>query len=147
MYSAKTNGKGSYAWYDRDACPLRQRQELAAGLEGAVERDEIEAYYQPIVALATGRVVGLEALVRWRHPTRGLVLPDASSRSPRRRVHAADRAHDAAPSLRAASRLASRHRSAEELSVSVNLSRASCATPSWTATWRRSCRDGSPAGR
>ena len=56
---------------------VQRRQELARTLEGSVEREEIEAYYQPIVALATGRVVGLEALARWRHPVRGIVLPES----------------------------------------------------------------------
>ena len=78
MYSAKTNGKGTYAWYDPEMhVRSKRRQELASTLEGSVERDEIEAYFQPMVALATGRVVGLEALARWRHPTGGLVLPDS----------------------------------------------------------------------
>jgi diguanylate cyclase (GGDEF)-like protein len=78
MYSAKTNGKGSYAWYELDMhVRVRQRQELVSALERAVERDEIELHYQPIIALATSRLVAVEALVRWRHPTRGLLLPDA----------------------------------------------------------------------
>ena len=78
MYSAKTNGKGGYAWYDPDMhVRAQRRQQLAQTLEGSVEREEIEAYYQPIVALETGRVVGLEALARWRHPVRGLVLPES----------------------------------------------------------------------
>jgi predicted signal transduction protein with EAL and GGDEF domain len=78
MYSAKTNGKGGFAWYDPDMHVRAQRRhELATTLEGSVEREEIEAYYQPIVALETGRVVGVEALARWQHPRRGLVLPES----------------------------------------------------------------------
>jgi diguanylate cyclase (GGDEF)-like protein len=77
MYAAKTKGKGGYAWYELDMhVRVRRRQELASALERAVERDEIEPYYQPIVALASGNVVAFEALARWRHPARGLLLPD-----------------------------------------------------------------------
>jgi diguanylate cyclase (GGDEF)-like protein len=77
MYAAKTNGKGGYAWYQLDMhVRVRRRQELASALERAVERGEMEPHYQPIVALASGRVVALEALARWRHPVRGLLFPD-----------------------------------------------------------------------
>jgi EAL domain-containing protein (putative c-di-GMP-specific phosphodiesterase class I) len=77
MYAAKTKGKGTYAWYELDMhVRVRRRQELASELERAVERNELEPYYQPIVALSSGRIVALEALARWRHPTRGLVFPD-----------------------------------------------------------------------
>jgi diguanylate cyclase (GGDEF)-like protein len=76
MYSAKSNGKGGWAWYEPEMhTRIRRRQELATALERAVERDEIAVYYQPIVAVATGRFVAVEALVRWNHPARGLVLP------------------------------------------------------------------------
>jgi diguanylate cyclase (GGDEF)-like protein len=76
LYSAKTGGKRRFALYE----PLmhtrvRRRNELATELELAVDRDEIRVYYQPIVALATGRTVGVEALARWFHTRRGLVLP------------------------------------------------------------------------
>jgi EAL domain-containing protein (putative c-di-GMP-specific phosphodiesterase class I) len=54
---------------------VKRRHELASTLEQAVDRDEIKVYYQPIVGLANGSVVGVEALARWHHPSRGLVLP------------------------------------------------------------------------
>jgi diguanylate cyclase (GGDEF)-like protein len=126
MYSAKTNGKGSYAWYDPEMhVQAQRRQELQTTLEGSVERDEIEAYYQPIVALDTGRVVGLEALARWRHPDRGLVLPDSF-------IPLAEEGGLMPPIGRAVLRLAceqlstwrSRHRFHDELMVSVNLSQS-----------------------
>ncbi|MDC0833499.1 EAL domain-containing protein [Geitlerinema sp. CS-897] len=49
--------------------------ELEADLHHAIERNELQAYYQPIIELATDRLVGFEALVRWKHPQRGLVSP------------------------------------------------------------------------
>ena len=89
MYSAKTNGKGGYAWYDPEMHVRTQRRnELAATLEGSVERDEIEAYYQPIVQLETGRVVG--------HGGACALAPPRPRPSPSRQLHPArrgERAH------------------------------------------------------
>jgi len=53
-----------------------ERHEMSRDLAGAVAHGEIEVYYQPIVELASGRVVALEALARWHHPTRGPVSPE-----------------------------------------------------------------------
>jgi len=76
MYTAKTNGKRGYAIYEPEMhTRIRRRHELSAALERAVEREEITVHYQPIVALAGGRTVALEALARWQHPERGIVLP------------------------------------------------------------------------
>jgi diguanylate cyclase (GGDEF)-like protein len=77
MYTAKQGGKGSYATNE----PLmhqrvRHRQELISGLERAVERNEIEVHYQPIVDLASGRIVAVEALARWDRPAHGMLAPD-----------------------------------------------------------------------
>jgi diguanylate cyclase (GGDEF)-like protein len=76
MYSAKDNGKRGYAIYEPEMHDrMQMRHELAAALDRALERDEIEVHYQPIVALADGRTVAVEALARWRHPERGFVPP------------------------------------------------------------------------
>ena len=134
MYSAKTNGKGGYAWYDPEMhVQTQRRNELAATLEGSVERDEIEAYYQPIVHLETGRVVGMEALARWRHPDRGLVLPDSF-------IPLAEESGLMPPIGRAVLALAceqlhtwrSRHRFHDELIVTVNLSQSELRNPNLT---------------
>lgn len=76
MYHAKELGKGRYQVFD-PAMHSRavRRLQLDTDLQLAVERQEFIVYYQPIVSLATGYVSGFEALVRWNHPTRGLVSP------------------------------------------------------------------------
>ena len=77
MYTAKNNGKGRYEWFAPSMhAAVVERLELTADLRRAVERSELFVLYQPIVDLATGRRTGVEALVRWRHPQRGLVGPD-----------------------------------------------------------------------
>jgi diguanylate cyclase (GGDEF)-like protein/PAS domain S-box-containing protein len=76
MYRAKDAGGGVYATYDpamHDA--LIRRLSLAADLRLALQRDELVLHYQPTVCLLTGDIVGFEALVRWNHPTLGLIAP------------------------------------------------------------------------
>jgi diguanylate cyclase (GGDEF)-like protein/PAS domain S-box-containing protein len=76
MYRAKDAGGDGYRTYDpsmHDA--LTRRLELAADLRLAFERDELVLHYQPKVDLRTGEIAGFEALVRWRHPARGMVPP------------------------------------------------------------------------
>ena len=77
MYAAKKQGREGYALFD-DAMHRRAvaRFTLEEELRRAVERGEFAVYYQPIARLETGRIVGMEALVRWQHPERGLVPPD-----------------------------------------------------------------------
>ncbi len=76
MYRAKEQGPGRIELFD---ARLRERAieriQIEAGLRGAVDRDEIEVHYQPLVALAGGEVVGAEALLRWRHPELGPLEP------------------------------------------------------------------------
>ncbi len=76
MYRAKDQGKGCYCIFDpvMHAAAL-ERLKLEQDLRQALERQEFVLYYQPLVALSTGEVLGFEALVRWQHPTRGLILP------------------------------------------------------------------------
>ena len=77
MYRAKSEGKGRSEHFDANVYAARaQRRVLEARLERAVHEKEFVLLYQPIVELASGRLVGLEALLRWRHPERGLLLPD-----------------------------------------------------------------------
>ena len=76
MYKAKSGGGSGYAMYDPQMHnALVQRLELEADLRVALERAELALHYQPTVDLATGEIVGFEALVRWHHPTRGVVAP------------------------------------------------------------------------
>ncbi|MCW2566419.1 MAG: hypothetical protein JWN54_516 [Mycobacterium sp.] len=76
MFSAKSLGRARHAFFDTALRGRgRARLEATNELRGAVERDELVAYYQPIVELETARPVGVEALVRWAHPARGLVPP------------------------------------------------------------------------
>ncbi len=76
MYRAKRGGGGAYAVFDaamHEAAVDLLR--LETDLRHAVERREFRLHYQPIVALGSGRVAGYEALIRWQHPDRGLLLP------------------------------------------------------------------------
>jgi diguanylate cyclase (GGDEF)-like protein len=76
MYMAKANGKAGFAIFDPTmTAVIRERHELATQLLQAVELGQLRVMYQPIVSLATGATEGVEALVRWDHPVRGLVPP------------------------------------------------------------------------
>jgi diguanylate cyclase (GGDEF)-like protein len=76
MYRAKSAGKGCAVVFEPGMYEsLLERIELEAELRKAIERDEIEVHFQPIVDLSTEQVVGVEALARWWHPTRGFVPP------------------------------------------------------------------------
>lgn len=76
MYKAKALGKGVAIVFDQDMRDqAMQRLELETDLRFALERNQFEIHYQPKVNLESGRLVGVEALLRWRHPTRGMVSP------------------------------------------------------------------------
>ena len=77
LYRAKDGGRASYAVYDASLhAAVNARLALEAELRQALTSEEFVLYYQPKVDLATGRLAGVEALVRWHHPTRGLVPPN-----------------------------------------------------------------------
>ena len=77
LYRAKNEGRNRFSFHVAELDEeTRDRMMIADDLRRAVERNELELYYQPQVDLASGDLVGLEALIRWNHPTRGLMLPD-----------------------------------------------------------------------
>jgi diguanylate cyclase (GGDEF)-like protein/PAS domain S-box-containing protein len=77
MYTAKRRGKGRYELFETEMrAAAGERLEIEADLRRAVERGELTLQYQPIIALDTGRISGAEALIRWRHPQRGMLPPD-----------------------------------------------------------------------
>lgn len=77
MYEAKAAGRNRLSVFQRDMQERRAaRLELEAELRDALERQEFELYYQPVVHLGTGSVIGTEALLRWNHPRRGRLAPD-----------------------------------------------------------------------
>lgn len=78
MYQAKRLGGGGVALFDETLrAAWAERSEVALALKGAAARGELRLHYQPLVDLRSGSVRGVEALVRWQHPTRGLLGPDA----------------------------------------------------------------------
>jgi len=121
MYRAKADGKGRVVHYEPSMLDeLKERVQVDWDLHRALERDELRLRYQPCIDLATGRVVGLEALVRWSHPTRGLVGPDQF-------IPSAERTGLIVPVgrwvLQTACREAARlHRDGFEVRMAVNLS-------------------------
>jgi predicted signal transduction protein with EAL and GGDEF domain len=76
MYRAKTDGKGRVRVFEQSMqAEVVERLELEGELLRAIERDEIDVHYQPVIALDGHTLAGFEALARWTHPTRGLVPP------------------------------------------------------------------------
>lgn len=76
LFKAKSAGRDSYALYTEElTAHAQQRVEIAFELRRALEQQELRVFYQPVHDLASSRLVGVEALVRWEHPQRGLVSP------------------------------------------------------------------------
>jgi diguanylate cyclase (GGDEF)-like protein/PAS domain S-box-containing protein len=76
MYRAKSLGKARYAVFDLDMrASVIARLQLETDLRSGLQREEFRNFYQPIVSLDSGQITGFEALLRWQHPTRGLLQP------------------------------------------------------------------------
>ncbi|MEX2504179.1 MAG: EAL domain-containing protein [Egicoccus sp.] len=77
MYAGKASGKDAIVLFDAALREqIEERRALKDDLEHGIARDELRLHYQPVLALATQDVIGVEALVRWQHPDRGLLFPD-----------------------------------------------------------------------
>jgi len=78
LYRAKADGRGGWRWFEPEMnARMQMRRAVEVDLRHALERNEFELRYQPIVDTATRRIKSFEALIRWRHPERGLIAPDA----------------------------------------------------------------------
>jgi diguanylate cyclase (GGDEF)-like protein/PAS domain S-box-containing protein len=78
LYRAKADGRGGWRWFEPEMNErMQMRRAVEVDLRQALDRDEFELRYQPIVDTATRRIKSFEALVRWRHPERGQIAPDA----------------------------------------------------------------------
>lgn len=76
LYQAKQQGRSQYQYYSPEInAQLQERLTLENELHGALERNEMLVYYQPLIDLDNGQITGMEALVRWQHPTLGLISP------------------------------------------------------------------------
>jgi c-di-GMP-specific phosphodiesterase len=122
--SAKSNGRGGAAAYGRGLeSDGLSRLALEGDLRGAIGRGELMPYYQPIVRLSSGALSGFEALVRWRHPRRGLLMPDQflplCDEMGLMRDLGAMMMHQAAAQL---ATWRANHQASGELTVAVNLS-------------------------
>ena len=77
LYRAKEAGRGTFAFFEESLNErAQQRRQLEADLRLAIERQEFELHYQPLFDLEQNRICSFEALIRWKHPTRGFVPPD-----------------------------------------------------------------------
>jgi diguanylate cyclase (GGDEF)-like protein/PAS domain S-box-containing protein len=77
LYTAKSAGRNGYRFFDPAmSAAASERQSLETDLRRAIAQEELELHYQPIIDTKTGKVCGAEALVRWRHTTKGMIPPD-----------------------------------------------------------------------
>ncbi|MGN7202046.1 putative bifunctional diguanylate cyclase/phosphodiesterase [Arthrobacter sp. SAFR-044] len=77
MYASKAEGQNKLHRFEPALLLMRRlRSQLVDDLRAAIKNDALTLYYQPVVELGTGRIEGVEALVRWNHPTRGFIMPD-----------------------------------------------------------------------
>src|SRR5690349_9953953 len=76
LYSAKSRGKSQTVTFEPSmVTDAVRRMELRSNLRTAIDRNELMLHFQPLIALATGKVAEVEALVRWQHPLRGQISP------------------------------------------------------------------------
>ncbi|MGE3141962.1 MAG: putative bifunctional diguanylate cyclase/phosphodiesterase, partial [Hyphomonadaceae bacterium] len=76
LYAAKAQGRGAYCFFEPEMdAHLQARRKLEIELRAAIIAGDLEVYYQPLMDIATGRMSGCEALLRWRHPERGFIPP------------------------------------------------------------------------
>jgi EAL domain-containing protein (putative c-di-GMP-specific phosphodiesterase class I) len=77
LYCAKADGRGRFRFFEPEMDALMQtRRAMELDMRKALQAGEFELFYQPLMNIKTGSIAGFEALVRWRHPKRGLVQPD-----------------------------------------------------------------------
>ena len=78
LYSAKDAGRNTFAFFSKELQDETNHFiETKQALSQAIENNEFEVYYQPQIELKTNKVIGMEALIRWNHPTKGLIYPDS----------------------------------------------------------------------
>jgi diguanylate cyclase (GGDEF)-like protein/PAS domain S-box-containing protein len=78
LYRAKSAGRNGYCFFDPQMSAVATaRHEIESDLRRAIQLDEFELHYQPIMDCKTGKISTVEALIRWRHPAKGLIYPDA----------------------------------------------------------------------
>ncbi len=77
LYSAKADGRGTFRLFEKAMdTEMQMRRMIEADLREALRRNELQVYYQPLINLTANEVCGFEALLRWRHPTRGMISPE-----------------------------------------------------------------------
>jgi diguanylate cyclase (GGDEF)-like protein/PAS domain S-box-containing protein len=78
LYGAKADGRGTVRFFEAEMhAQVQERLNLEQSLRNALAAGEFELHYQPLVDVASNAITGLEALIRWRHPDKGLIAPDA----------------------------------------------------------------------
>ena len=76
LYGAKSEGRGTYRFFEQEMdTRMKARRDLEMDLRNALANDQLELYYQPLVNLQTNEISAFEALLRWNHPTRGMISP------------------------------------------------------------------------
>lgn len=77
MYKSKMTGKNKYSLYDVELeFEIRKQENLINAIKSSIKNNELKLYFQPKVNMKTGKVLGLEGLIRWEHPKKGLLLPN-----------------------------------------------------------------------